>query len=73
MSESLEFMQRELERWSGVTYEVEDTRPHPKLRLHCNGQQRFIPYSCTKVDRRGMLNKVTELRRLLHTMGATRG
>lgn len=72
MSESLEFIKRELERWEGVTYGVEDVRPHPKVRIEYAGMRRFLPYSSTRVDRRGVLNKVTELRRLLREMGATR-
>lgn len=72
MSESLDFLKRELERWSGVEYGVEDVRPHPKLRIEYAGARRFLPFSSTRVDRRGLLNKVTELRRMLRDMGAER-
>lgn len=72
MSDSLELMERELARWAGVRYEVENTRPHPKMRLEYGDKRRFIPFSSTRVDRRGMLNKVTELRRMLREMGAVR-
>lgn len=72
MSESLDFLKRELERWSGVEYGVEDVRPHPKLRVEYKGVRRFLPFSSTRVDRRGILNKVTELRRTLRDMGAER-
>lgn len=72
MSESLDFLKRELERWSGVEYGVEDVRPHPKLHIEYAGARRFLPFSSTRVDRRGILNKVTELRRTLRDMGAER-
>lgn len=70
MSKTIDLLEKELRAWPGVTYEVVDERPHPKLLVACNNTRRFLPFSGTSVDRRGMLNKVTQLRRLLRDMGA---
>jgi hypothetical protein len=71
-TEQLELIMSELARWPGVDYTHEPGGNHPRLRFRYGSSERFLVYSKTKVDPRGLLNKVTELRRLLHTLGATR-
>lgn len=72
MSNMLELLERELQRWPGVKYVVEPSSTHPKLRLSYEDKGRFLPFSKTKVASRGALNKVTELRRVLRDLGAQR-
>lgn len=71
-TEQYELLQSELTRWPGVTYWVEPGKTHPKLHVCYAERERKLPFSSTKVDPRGLLNKVTELRRLLNTLGAER-
>lgn len=63
-------LEREIRKWPGVTYSIEPSKVHPKLRLRYRESERFLPFSKTRVDPRGMLNKVTQLRRVLRDMGA---
>lgn len=72
MADSLEKLKQELQRWDGVGYEVIRTHRHPRIYLSWNNSRRFINYSSTKVDPRGLMNKVSELRRMLRDMGAER-
>lgn len=72
MSQMKSLLEREISRWDGVTYEVEHGGAHPKLRLRYGEESRFLTFSKTKVAPRGALNKVTELRRTLHGLGAHR-
>lgn len=72
MSSMRKYLERELEEWVGITFTFENGGSHPKIRIQCGDASRFIPYSNTKVAHRGMLNKVTELRRSLRELGAHR-
>lgn len=72
MSNSLEMMEKELARWPGVTHRAEYSGRHPRLWVTYRGIERFIPFSCTKVGHYGLMQKVTQLRRLLTKMGAER-
>jgi hypothetical protein len=73
MARPIESLKRELENWPKVSYAIEHGKAHPKLRLEYEGNRRFVPFSTTKVDPRGMMNKITELRRTLRDIGAQRG
>ena len=70
MARTLDALEKELRAWPGVTYEVVTNRPHSKLYVQYGEQRRFIPFSGTPVQTRGMLNKVSQLRRLLRDIGA---
>jgi hypothetical protein len=70
MDRPITTLEKELRAWPGVTYEVAANRPHDRLYVEYGGQRRFLPFSSTPVGRRGMLNKVSQLRRLLHELGA---
>ena len=72
MSESLDVLRRELERWRGVAYSVDKTGRHPRLWVECGGQRRFVPFSSTHVGKYGLMQKVTQLRRMLREIGAER-
>lgn len=47
-------------------------RGHPRVMLRANGQKRFCVTPCTPSDWRGLKNKVSDLRRTLQEMGATK-
>jgi len=70
MASTLDKLHKELRAWPGVTYEVDNTSHHPKLRVRYAGTERFLPFSSTSVDERGVRNKVSQLRRLLRELGA---
>lgn len=72
MSNSLEKLEQELERWPGVTHRAERTGRHPRLWLEYQGEKRFIPYSSTQVGHYGLMQKLTQMRRILREIGATR-
>ena len=72
MSNSLELLRKELERWEGVAYSVDKTGRHPRLWVAYKGEKRFIPFSSTHVGHYGLMQKVTQLRRVLREIGATR-
>jgi hypothetical protein len=72
MSNSLEFLRKELECWRGVAYSVDKTGRHPRLWVECSGQKRFIFFSSTTVGKYGLMQKVTQLRRVLREIGAER-
>lgn len=65
-------LERELQRWPGVKYRLEPGGTHSKLCVTYEHRERRVPVSLTRVPSRGVLNKVTELRRILTTMGAER-
>ncbi len=70
MSNTLEQLEKELSRWPGVNYRAEHAGRHPKLWVEYKGEKRFVPYSSTKVGHYGLMQKVTQLRRVLREMGA---
>jgi hypothetical protein len=72
MDNSLRALQHELGKWSGVEQQLDLTHRHPRLYLRFAGRTRFIHFSKTRVDPRGMLNKVHEMRRTLRSLGAER-
>jgi len=73
MSNCLPYLTREIHRWPDVAYEVDvRTKTHPRIVLKCGDEQRFLCYSKTRVQTRGIMNKVTELRRVLREIGAQR-
>lgn len=73
MSNTLEQMKKELNRWPGVNYRAEHSGRHPRLWVEYEGEKRFVPYSSTKVGRYGLMQKVTQLRRTLREIGASNG
>lgn len=72
MSNSLDTLRKELECWQGVAYSVDKTGRHPRIWLEYRGMRRFIPYSSTPVGKYGLMQKVTQLRRMLREIGAER-
>jgi hypothetical protein len=68
--QTLAYLEKELRTWSGVTFEVEHLSTHPKLWVCYNSNRRFLIFSSTNVDPRGIRNKVSQLRRLLRELGA---
>lgn len=56
-------LRAELSRYSNITYTIEPGSKHPRVVLRCGGRQRKLVYSSTPVERRAVLNMVTQLRR----------
>lgn len=73
MSNSLESLEKELSHWPGVQHRAEHKGRHPKLWIAYRGEERFLPFSSTKVGHYGLMQKVTQLRRTLRELGAERG
>lgn len=71
MSNTLEMLVKELRRWPGVTYRADPSGRHPRLWVEYGSEKRFVPYSSTKVGHYGLMQKVTQLRRMLRDMGAS--
>jgi len=72
MERCLSLIRRELGEWGGVEYEIVSGGKHPKLVLKYGGSSRFVTFSTTRVDRRGMMNKLRDIRMQLTALGATR-
>lgn len=66
---TIDALEQELRRWEGVTWRAEHAGRHPRLHLTGpTGKTRFLVYSHTPVERRAVLNKVSELRRVLREL-----
>lgn len=72
MSNSLEYLKKELQRWPGVDHRAEHSGKHPRLWVAYKGEKRFVPFSSTQVGKYGLMQKVTQLRRVLREIGAER-
>lgn len=72
MSNTLDLLRKELERWHGVAYSVDRTTRHPRLWVEYGGTRRFVPFSSTQVGKYGLMQKLTQLRRVLREIGAER-
>lgn len=72
MERSIRFIRDELAEWPGVDYEIKSGGKHPKLVLKYGERSRFVTFSTTSVDRRGMMNKVRDIRLTLEALGASR-
>ena len=72
MDRCLRLIRRELGEWCDVEHEIVSGGKHPKLVLKYGGGSRFVTFSTTRVDRRGMLNKLRDIRIQLTALGATR-
>jgi hypothetical protein len=70
MSNTLEQMEKELARWPGVNHRVERSGRHPRVWVEYRGEKRFVPFSSTKVGHYGIMQKITQLRRVLREIGA---
>lgn len=71
-SNSLELMEKELVRWPGVNHRAEHGTRHPRLWIEFRGEKRFVPFSSTQVGKYGLMQKLTQLRRVLKEIGAQR-
>lgn len=69
MGNTLERLERELKRWPEVEYWVDYAPRHPRLWVKRGDNTRFIPFSTTKVGRYGLMQKLTQLRRVLRQLG----
>lgn len=60
----------ELRKWCNVDYRVETGGKHPRVVIEYFGKQRFLTFTTTNTDHRGQKNKIRDLRRVLHDLGA---
>ncbi|UIJ43760.1 PD-(D/E)XK nuclease-like domain-containing protein [Sphingomonas cannabina] len=63
-------IEREVERWPGVTVRFEEGGKHPRAVFRFGEVEQFRPYPSSPSDQRGLDMKITEVRRLLKDMGA---
>lgn len=64
-------LETELAKWKGVVgHHFESGGKHPRLVVWTAGGRRFLPYTTTHIDPRGMRNKISDLRRVLRELGA---
>jgi hypothetical protein len=71
-SNTLEILEKELDRWPGVNHRAEHAGRHPRLWVEFHGEKRFVPFSTTQVGKYGLMQKLTQMRRVLKEIGATR-
>jgi hypothetical protein len=71
-SEYVEFGDRELESWPGVSVERDWTKRHMRVTVTFQGRSRFVIAPATGSDARGPLNHVQDLRQVLREIGAER-
>lgn len=60
-----EVLIKEVVRRPGVSWEISRARKHGRLTVTVNGRSRFLMFTTTPVEGRGVKNKVAELRRLI--------
>lgn len=64
-------LEAELAKWRGVVaHRYETGGKHTKLVVETASGSRFLPFTNTKTDPRGELNKISDLRRVLRELGA---
>lgn len=61
----------EMAEWN-AEYLFDFAGRHRKIRVFVGDQSRFLPFTETSTDFRGMRNKISELRHLLTSLGATK-
>lgn len=72
MREQQKMLETELSKWTGFSWAIEHGGKHSKVVLHRGEQRRSCPFSLTPVAHRALLNNVTQLRRALREIGATK-
>lgn len=72
MREQQKMLEAELSKWTGFTWDYQNGGKHTKIVLRVGDRRRCCPFSKTPVCRRSLLNNVTQLRRALNEIGATR-
>jgi len=72
MREMKRMIEREMDDWLNVQYSFDIGGRHNRVIINVGDQQRFYPFTTTKTDRRGMLNNITQIRRALCSLGASR-
>lgn len=73
MAEQAKLLEQELALWPGVEWHFDYSSRHPRIYVSYNGASRFLPFTSTNTDPRGMRNKISQLRRELQKIGASKG
>ena len=58
-------LRAELSRYSNIQYTIERGGKHPRIVIRCGDKARKVHYSSTPVERRAVLNMVTDIRRIV--------
>lgn len=61
-------LERLLAEYPGVSYEIETTSKHKKLRLHYEGRSKLVVMSSTTNDRRAVKNRICDTKRMLREL-----
>lgn len=72
MREQQKLLESELSKWTGFTWEYQHGGRHKKIVLRNGERRRICPFSLTPVCKRSLLNNVTQLRRALTEIGASK-
>lgn len=67
-----DYIETELAHWPDIDYQIERPGKHHRVILKFAGKQRFVPFTLTNTDYRAKRNKVKDVRRELHYLGAER-
>lgn len=65
-------IEREVERWPGVSVRFERGSKHVRARLFYSDRERFVVIAANSGDKRGVLNAMRDVKRELRTLGAER-
>jgi hypothetical protein len=63
--ETEQAIRAELSRYSNISYTFEPGSKHPRVVVRCGDKSRKLHYSSTPIERRAVLNTVTDLRRVV--------
>lgn len=58
----------EMDRHPGVTWRIEPGSKHHRVVVEVAGRSRFVPFSLTKTDFRGQRNKISDIRKAIHSL-----
>lgn len=67
-SDSLKALLREVDGHPGIRHRIERGRRHSRFVIEAGGRSRFVTFTETRTDYRGILNKVAELRKLIRSL-----
>lgn len=62
---SHEDIERELQKHPGVDYEFARRGKHPSVILKVGDRQKYVVFTGTRTDPRGMKNKIAQIRRVI--------
>jgi hypothetical protein len=70
--EMMQKIEAELKQWPGIEGRFEKRAPHPRLHLTFGKRTRFVVIPGSPSDKRGLLNKIRDIRFACAQLGARR-